>query len=148
MAAFIGVFFGAPWLGHGMRLEATLALLCGVFSLALVIYPESAFDAKATLGFARDGHVHELAIPFLMKALLTGSGVIANINGHAYSRYLRLCGALIGSFIWAAITYQYATVGIPLSFGSVCAGVFLFSSIGIIGMAFANLPRPGERGPS
>lgn len=144
--SYIATAFGAPWLGHGRRLEAALALICGIYGVALMFYPVVALDSKATFDLYWQGYGRVIAVPFLLKAIFTGWGLIANIRGRPYSQFLRCVGALIGSFIWSAMIWKFAAFGSPFSFGSICAAIFLLSSIGIVGMASANLPKPGAPG--
>lgn len=146
MGRFIAILFGAPWLGHGRRLEAALTLICGIYGLGLFIFPPLALDSKATVDLYWAGYGRIIAVPFLLKAILTGWGLLANINAWSYSRSLRCCGALVGAFIWWAMIWKFTKYGAPFSFGSVCAVVFLLSSIGIFSMALANRPIPGAPG--
>lgn len=142
----IEIGFGAPWLGHGRRLEFVLAFICLSYGCALIVAPSFALDSKATVDLYWLGFGRTIGLPFLLKGVLTGWGLLSNIKDWPYSRQFRYCGALVGSFIWTSMVWKYTIYGSPLAFGSVCAGAFLISSIGIIGMASANLPRPGAPG--
>lgn len=142
----IATMFGAPWLGHGRRLEAALALICAIYGAGLFISPSLALDSAATVDLYWQGYGRIIALPFILKAGLTGLGVIANISGWPYSQSVRFCGALVGSFIWWGMIWKFVEFGQPFAFGSVCAMVFLISSIGVCGMASANLPKPGAPG--
>lgn len=144
--SYIAVVFGAPWLGHGRRLEAALALICLIYGMGLFLFPSLALDSNAIVDLYWSGYGRIIGLPFLLKAILTGLGVIANIKAWPYSQHLRVCGALVGSFIWWGLIWKFVEYGSPFSFGSVCALVFLISSIGIVAMASANLPVPGAPG--
>src|SRR3954467_13502907 len=122
--AVIATIFGAPWLGHGRRLEAALALICGIYGMGLFLFPSLALDSKATFDLYWAGYGRTIGLPFLLKAFFTGLGVIANINAWRCSRFLRVCGALIGSFIWWAMIWKFAEYGSPFDVGSVCALMF------------------------
>lgn len=137
---------GAPWLGHGRMLEAALSLICLIYGASLLLIASAAFDSQATRDIAWAGNGHLLAIPFLIKAIFTGYGLLANINGWWYSQGARFCGALVGSFLWAGIFTKFVLVGATFSFGSVCCIVFFVGSIRIMGMAAADLPKPGSPG--
>lgn len=134
---------GAPWLGHGRLMEAMLAFVCGLYG-ALLLMPHTAWESQATYDLAWTGYGQLVALPFLLKSVLTSYGLLANIRGWHGSRVPRLCGAFVGSFLWAWLIWKYGMSGALLSFGSVCAMVFLLASIRIMGMALADLPCPGE----
>lgn len=140
------VIFGAPWLGHGRRLEASLAGICATTGLVLLWDPSWAMDTKATVDLFWTGYGRAIAFPFLLKAALTGSGVVANILGYSFSWLLRWLGGLAGSGLWAFMIFKYSLYGSPLAFGSICAGWFLFSSVGVMAHAWADLPKPGAPG--
>lgn len=144
--ASVEIVFGAPWLGHGRRLEFLITVICLFFGTSLLIDPSLALDSNAVFDLYWLGYGRIVGIPFLLTGILTGWGLLANIRAWRCSVRLRYCGALSGSFVWTAIVWKYSIYGSPLAFGSVCAGAFLISSIGIIGMASANLPRPGTPG--
>lgn len=136
----------ARWLGHGRAIECYLACVAGLYGLILLAVPGAAFDSSATADLAWHGYGRLIAVPLLLKSLLTGGGLILNIRAARYSRPLRMAGAFVGSVIWIwfalkfASMFAFATVGFPF-----CAGAALFS-IRIMGMSAANLPRPGAPG--
>jgi hypothetical protein len=126
--------------------EASLALVCVLYGGLLIVHPESAWDSQATMDLAWQGYARLIAVPFLVKAVFTGLGLIGNIKGWPSSHFLRLVGALFGSFIWVWLITKFIWSGAPFTFGSICAIVFLILSIRIIGMALAGLPHPGAPG--
>lgn len=137
---------GATWLGHGRVAEAMLTLVAGLWGILLLVNPETATDSKATVDLAWEGYGHIIAAPLLLKASLTGIGLIGNVKGWSSSRYFRFCGALLGSFIWGWLIGKFWAVGVPFTFGVVCALAFFLLSIRVAGMSLADLPRPGTPG--
>lgn len=137
---------GALWLGHGRMTEATLAAIAMIYGVLLFAVPSVPWESQATRDIAWHGYGHLIAVPFLLKALLTGLGLFTNIVGLQHSRFLRLCGASLGSGIWTWVLSKFALNGVPFTFGSVCAFIFLILSVRIIGMAAADLPKPGSPG--
>jgi hypothetical protein len=108
--------------------------------------PDAAFDSKATVDIAWLGYGHLLGIPLLVKSILTGSGLILNIRGYKASRKLRFFGALLGTFIWTFLTVKFLGIGATASVGfPFCVPAWLFS-VRIMGLALADLPRPGAPG--
>jgi len=146
--AIILAIFGSPWLGHGRKLEATLAGICLTTGLVILWDPGNLTDSKATVDLFWLGYGRVIALPFLLKAVFTGLGVVTNILGFWFSWFLRWAGAGLGSGLWIYLIFKYTLYGSPFAFGSICAGWFLFSSIGIMAHAWADLPRPGAPGSS
>jgi hypothetical protein len=142
----IATLLGVPWLGHGRKIEGTLATVCLLYGLALLFVPGAPYDSQATRDVAIEGWGRFLAFPFLLQAMLGGYGLMANIMAWRFSRVLRLFGALLGAFIWAWIAFKFMTTGRPLTFGTVCAVVFWADSVRVIGMVLAGLPAPGAPG--
>lgn len=133
-------------LGQGPKPEASLIRVCFLYGMILLLVPGAAFDSQATRDIAWAGYGHFMSIPFLMMAMISGYGLIANINGWSYSHVFRFCGALLGSFIWLWLMWKFTAVGSPLTFGSVCALVFLIDSLWVAVMALSGLPKPGATG--
>lgn len=137
---------GAPWLGHGRMFEFVVCTICALYGLMLLFHPDTIWDSQATRDLAWYAYGRAIAVPFLFKATLTGYGLAANIFGWALSRSSRSCGAGIGCFIWGYLETKFILAGVPFTFGSICAIVFLFGSLRVIVMASMNLPRPGAPG--
>lgn len=138
----------ARWLGHGRRIEVLFTCLCASYGTVLLFIPHTLFDSQATryLELVWVGYGWVIALPFLLTALLAGFGVMFNILGIAGSRHLRVAGAITGSMIWAWYLLKFTTMGLPATFGAFCCLWFLINSTAIIGLALANLPRPGAPG--
>jgi hypothetical protein len=139
--------FAARWLGHGRAIECYLACVTVIYGVALLM-PGAAFDSRVTYDLAWLGYGQVLAIPLLLHAVLAGTGLAGNIAGWRSSRMLRFFGGMLGCAIWTwytikfALGDQFAAVGFPF-----CAMAALFS-VRVMGMALANLPRPGVPGVS
>lgn len=143
---FLIIVLAAPWLGHGRAVEcffAVAAFLQGAFFLFI---PDALRESQATADLA--WHVAQwiVALPFLVMAALTGTGLIFNILGYRYSRQLRFIGASLAVAIWTWISAKFIIIGSPAAFGSplcICAALF---SVRVMGMSLANLPMPGAPG--
>lgn len=146
MSESCGFILGSRWLGHGRFVEALLSFICLTYGLTLLLVPSAPWDSRVTVDLAWQGWGQAIAGPFLLKAALSGTGLVANILGSSTSRYLRLSGALVGSFIWTWLLVKFTLVGAPFSFGAICALAFLVSSVRIVGMSLADLPLPGSPG--
>jgi hypothetical protein len=133
----------ARWLGHGRAVECMLAVVAGYYGILLLMVPGAAFDSVATADIAWHGYGRIVAIPLLMKAALTGGGLILNIRGKRFSRQMRMSGAFIGSVIWIWLSLKYANLGTVATVGFVFCNVAAVFSIRIMGMAAAGMPRPG-----
>jgi len=145
LARVLLMVLAAPWLGHGRASECFLALVCAGYGTSLLVNPGMASDIPATVDIAWTGNVRIFALPYIIKALLTGSGLALNIYGSACSRQLRFLGGLVGLLIWtwwASKLYLIDAIGLGFFF-YVMAGIF---SVRIMGLALANLPRPGAPG--
>lgn len=144
-AAVEKVFAGTA-LGHGRMTECALATVCLLYGLILAAAPDAVYRSIDVADLAWTGPGRLIAIPFLLKALLTGSGVWANICGQEGSRTLRFLGALVGVLIWVwiaanlAMTQEFCALGFSVSI--VNAGL----SVRIMALSLANLPRPGAPG--
>ena len=142
----LAIVFAASWLGHGRAIECYLALVAGLYGTTLLAVPDAAYDSKATIDIAWTGYGSLLAIPLLAKAGLTGAGLILNVLGCRGSRLPRFFGALLGSLIWSWLATKLILIGAVATTGfPFCVGASLFS-VRIMGMALANLPRPGAPG--
>lgn len=137
---------GGPWLGHGRMVELVLSFICLIYGLVLIFDTSASFDSQATRDLAWLGYGNLVGIPFLIKASFSGYGLIANINAWKFSRFSRIIGAFVGSYIWIWILTKFISIGVPFTFGSICAFTFFLCSGRIIGMALANLPVPGAPG--
>lgn len=143
----IDVLLGARWLGHGRALEASLALTCAIYAGILLIDPDSAAHSSATAVLVWQGVTSwMLSIPFALKAILTATGLYRNIRGLSGSRYFRIAGALTGTFVWAFYLTQYIAYDAVGALGTACCITGIVASIRVIGMAAADLPRPGAVG--
>lgn len=146
VSAIIYHVFAARWLGHGRAIEAYLILVCGTYAAILLIHPSSAADSPATLDLYWSGNSQFVAMIFVAKALTSGTGLVLNIVNLPGSRFFRISGACLGSVIWAWYVAKFSLVGEPATLGMVFAAVSFLVSIRIMGMAYANLPRPGAPG--
>lgn len=138
--------FLARILGHGRAVESYLVLFAGSYGIALLFVPEAAFSSQATRDLAWMGYGPWVAIPFLLKSIVSGYGVLANIYAWRRSREFRIIGALIGMWIWSTMVYKFILVGSPYTIGSFAAGWAFFFSIRIVALAIANRPLPGSAG--
>ena len=87
-----------------------------------------------------------MAAPFLVKAMLTGTGLVRNVRAAPHSRPLRFAGALVGAMIWSWLAANLGATGPFGALGfSVCV-VFTYLSIRIMAMALAGLAVPGAPG--
>jgi len=144
---WLAYIFLAPWLGHG---RATEALMCG-FSLvyAAVLMPEAAaFDSQATREIALAGYGQFLLVPFLVHGVVSGVGLLLNINGccGSTSRWLRFIAAMMFCYIGIWFAAQFIQVGAIGAFGFPFAVVAPIFSMRTMVMAILDLPRPGAPG--
>lgn len=138
--------FAAKYLGHGRATESYLTLFAGTYGLALVFVPDAAFSSSATRDLAWMGYGQYTAIPFLLKAIFSGYGLLANIFDWPCSRQFRILGAMIGLWVWSCLVLKFIWVGTPFTVGCFASGWAFYFSIRIIALAYANLPRPGLAG--
>jgi len=136
----------APWLGHGRAVECFLTCVAAMQGLILLFDTTAAYDSKATVDLAWWGYGQWLALPFLVKATLSGSGLIFNIHGLPYSRALRFSGAFVGCMIWTWYAAKLLLLGAPAAMGTPFCIMSALFSMRIMGLALAGLPRPGAPG--
>jgi hypothetical protein len=135
----------SEWLGFGRTLEFFLVCITVSYGLALLLVPGAALKSLATYELAYLGYSGYIAIPFLMKAVFTGYGLIANIFDLRFCRTTRFIGALVGSFIWSSYIIQFFLVDSFFTLGSWFCFYAFFASIRIMVMALADLPPPRSR---
>lgn len=136
MVRILTVLF--TWLG----IEVLLAIYCLQYGLMLLLIGEARFDSVLTVDLAWKGYGPWLGLPFLVKAVFTGSGVITNLSGWHYSWALRFIGAFVGSAIWLAMLLKYLSSTAALSFGMVVAADCLVLSALIMAMSYHDFPEP------
>lgn len=135
----------ARWLGHGRAVECFLACTAGLLGVGILAFPGASCVSVATSGLPADGYGRLLLVQPLLKAALTGGGLFLNIQGGPYSNQIRFFGALIGSFIWVWLIFQFAPLDVFLFLGPFLVMAALFS-VRIMGMALAGVPLPGAPG--
>lgn len=138
--------FAARYLGHGRVIESFLVLFAGTYGIALLFVPDAAFSSSATRDLAWMGYGQFVAIPFILKSIFSGYGLIANIFAWSYSRLFRIIGATFGLWIWSTMVLKFIFVGTPFTVGTFAAGWSFYYSIRIIALALVDLPRPGVPG--
>jgi hypothetical protein len=138
--------FGVYQFGSGRMTELTLAFICGLYGLILLFAPAQALHSSDLSDLAWAGLGRMIAIPFLVKSVITGIGLARNIRGDKHSRQLRFIGALIGTFIWSWIATNLAYNGSFGALGFPVSVTFTYLSIRIMALACANLPVPGTAG--
>lgn len=139
------LLLGARWIGHGRAVESLFTIIALTYGIALLVDSNVLLYSQATVDLVwwHSGNLI-VASALLIKAGLSGSGLIANINAWPYSRALRFTGALIGSMIWVWYLSKYSLAGTPVNLGAIFSVWAFVYSIRIMAMALANLPRPGE----
>jgi hypothetical protein len=135
----------AEWLGFGRTLEFFLVCITTSYGLAILFVPGAALKSPATYELAYLGYSGFIAIPFLMKAVFTGYGLLANIFNLKLCRTSRFIGASVGSFIWSSYIVQFILVDSFFTLGSWFCFFAFFASLRIMIMALANLPPPSSR---
>lgn len=138
--------FAARVLGHGRALESYLTAFAGSYGIALLFVPEAAFSSQATRDLAWQGYGQLVAIPFILKAIFSGYGLLANIYDWRMSRQARVTGACFGLWIWSSMLGKFILIGTPYTVGSFAAGWCFYYSIRIIALALSDLPKPGVAG--
>jgi hypothetical protein len=137
-------FFIPPALGHGRKTEALLAATTLIIAALLILDPKSAYDSNATADLAwYYGYERWLFVPFLLKGVLSGSGVLLNIYGFRVSRVLRFCGAVTGVLIWTFLAAKLGLTGSMLFAFPLFLTFGVYASVGIMMMAVLNLPPVG-----
>jgi hypothetical protein len=136
----------APHLGHGRATEFLLAGFAGSYGLALLIYPELGWGSSALRDLFWRGEGQYVSISLVVKSILTGWGLLANIKDWPHEKELRLSGAFLGAIVWAWFFLQFNTNDSPGAFGAFASFWFFIFSIRIMGMAFLGLPIPGNSG--
>lgn len=132
------------WLGHGRAMETFLAVVCGSYGVFLITVPSAGWSSSALRDLTWNGTVQYLAALMVLKAILSLYGVISNINNLPLSRPARVTGALLGSWVWLWFISKFALVEFPYTLGAFFAGASLLFCIRTIGLAYLNLPRPGQ----
>lgn len=118
-----------------------------VGTIVFVLFPDSAQYSVSASEFYWLGYSRCVFVPFLAAFLLSGYGLVANINAWPASRVCRLLGALLGFYIWfvllgkLAISDAFASLGFVLGVAAAFCG-----ELGVVFTAAANLPRPGAPG--
>lgn len=129
-------------LGHGRAVESLLALAAFIYGMMLLLFPAKTANVEVTFDIAWMGYARIMAYPFLFKALMSGLGVYGNIRGWKRSRYLRITGAVIGSFLWTWYASKCWAVGTQVSLGWAASLVFCIGSLRVMAMASIDLPKP------
>lgn len=135
-ARILAILF--TWLG----IESLLATFCLQYGLVLILIPQSRYDSVLVADLAWQGYGALLGIPFLLKAVFTGFGVIVNLRGHSYSWLLRFIGAFFGTIIWFWMTLKYFSSTATLSFATIISFDCMILSICIMAMAWHDFPEP------
>jgi hypothetical protein len=140
---WIVAILGARALGHGRALESFLAFVCFVYAMDVLFWPNAAFQSQATADIAWKGYGYVISIPFLLKAGFTGWGVYANRHSLPGSRQCRIIGGTIGTFLWTFFLVKFYAVDAIGALGTALCIGGIVASIRIVGLAMADLPRPG-----
>jgi hypothetical protein len=139
-------FLGGKTLGHGRALETFLAFVCAVYAAILILAPDAIHQSQAIRLVAWYGYGWIVILIFIAKSVFTSLGVIGNIKGWSGSRIYRTIGAFIGTSIWCWFLSQFVAYDALDALGSALCIGGIVASVRIIGMAWANLPRPGAIG--
>lgn len=143
---FMTILF-ANRLGHGRRMEGFLLLAKVIGAVVFFLFPSATELSGATYDLYWLGLGNYLFGFFLLAALLSGYGLLANIHGWPGSRMPRVLGAGVGFFIWFFLSMKLLIVGDYASEGFVLGVVAMFyGELGTIFYAVADLPRPGAMG--
>lgn len=134
---------GAKALGHGRALESFLAFVCFVYAMIILFVPDAPLQSQATVDLAWEGYGKYIAIPFLLKAILTGWGVYTNKQGLPISRFCRIAGATVGTFLWTFLLFKFIAFDAIGALGTALCIGGIVASLRIVGLAMANLPPPG-----
>jgi hypothetical protein len=133
------------YLGHGRMLESALILV--KFQYAVILFfvsPDSIYVRPFEDIAWKDAWV--LGIPFLLAASLQTAGLVSNIYGISYSRFLRIAGACIGMAMWIFMLLKTFYLGYPVDGLNPWMLMGVIGSLLIIRKAVLNLPPPGSRG--
>ncbi len=141
----ITTIVGARWLGHGRATEFMLSLIALLYGIIL-LFSGAAGESVATWDLALWGYGHWIAVPFIVKAVLSGSGLVGNLRGWPFSATLRFSGAFLGSVLWAWYLVKLLLFGAIGSLGFSFCVIAAIMSIRIMAMSRANLPLPGAPG--
>lgn len=137
--------FGIPWLGHGRRTEFILVLGTMIYVLANAYNPDRVMQSRIIASLFWEGYGNFLIFPLLCQSVIAGCGLWGNIKGLPWSRGLRFAGATLGLMIWTWFVIKYLHTGI-LSWGFVWCAIAAYTSVGVMVLSAANLPRPGHPG--
>lgn len=131
----------ARWLGAGRATEAYLSLTAAIAGVFLIWVPN-------TFGFS-------FGVPLLIKAILSGSGIVMNVIGKRVSAIvLRFSGGLLGGIIWARLLIEVGetnvisggcetiTESLSLVAAAFCITSMIFSAREMA-MALADIPHSG-----
>lgn len=137
----IDVIFGVKYIGSGLASDVFLFGVTAIYAALLLAVPGQMFDNKALFDLAWDGWGRWLAVPFLIKAILTGAGIVMTIMKKPYARFFRFSGSMVGSIIWYWFIAKYLFVGEILALGFPFSIVGAAFSLRILAISWANLPR-------
>jgi hypothetical protein len=134
-----------PWFGHGRMMECYLTIVCGTIACIIIIAPEQTLYTNALFDIGWTLNAWYIAIPFALKAVLSGGGLICNVNNFPYSQPLRFSGGLVGFAIWFWLSTKFILLDALLLAWPFCVAA-AYSSIRIMAFALVDLPRSGTPG--
>ena len=133
---------GVQWFGYGRFTETLLAVIAFLYGWTLMFFPHSApYETVVTWDLASWGRY--LAIPFLIKSTLTGSGLVLNGIGYEWSKHFRCAGAVIGIWVWTAIAVKLGTFGDKEKLLFLISCVFSVASVRVVFLSLVGKPIPG-----
>lgn len=139
----IDIVFGVKYLGHGLGTDVFLFLATTLYAIIILIVPNEMLANGALWDLAWNGWGRWLAVPFIIKSILTGTGVVTTIAKKSCGRYFRFNGGLVGITIWYWFIVKYIFVGEILALGFSFSIVAALFSLRILAISWANLPRQG-----
>lgn len=137
----IDIIFGVKYIGSGLASDVFLFNVAILYGVTILAVPSKLFATSALFDLAWGGWGRWLAVPFLIKATLTGTGIIMAIMEKRYARLFRFSGAVVGSIIWYWFIAKYLFVGEILALGFPFSIVGAAFSLRILAISWANLPR-------
>jgi hypothetical protein len=134
-----------PWFGHGRMMECYLTIVCLAVTCIILIAPEQTLHTDALFDIGWSFNARYIAIPFALKTVLSGAGLICNVNNLRGSQALRFAGGLVGFIIWFWLSTKFILLNSFLLAWPFCVAA-AYSSIRIMAFALVDLPRSGTPG--
>jgi hypothetical protein len=136
----------APSLGHGRMMESYLTAVCALYGFILLVVPNAAISSQATRDVVFDELGRLIALPFLLKAALSGYGILGNIKGWRDANGFRFAGALAGFALFTWYVIKFLLIGAVGALGFPFALVAVAVCVRVMALSSIGLPVPGAPG--